>query len=975
MYCICRELCTRLLGGSKELRGLWRLLPGLLTMPPHIFLLWLCLGLMGGLGESVFPDETVPVSIAGAEYLPGYPVFLGKGPAPIPERGRDRLSIQRMLKVNRTLYIGDRDALYQILLDSTPGGELQYHKKLTWKSNHHDINVCRMKGKQEDECRNFVKVLLVRDNRTLFVCGTNSFNPVCADYSTDSLVQVGDTLSGMARCPYDPKHGNVALFADGMLFTATVTDFLAIDAVIYRSLGPRSALRSVKHDSKWFKEPYFVHSVEWEDHVYFFFREIAMEFNYLEKVMVSRVARVCKSDMGGSPRVLEKQFSSFLKTRLNCSVPGDSHFYFNVIQSASGVLSLGGRHLVFAVFSTPPNSIPGSALCAFDMEQVASAFRGRFREQRTPDSVWTPVPEELVPRPRPGCCVGPPLPYNTSRSLPDEVLSFVKSHPLMEESIPSVGNSPWITRTLTRDQLTHMAVDMSCGAHGNQTILFLSSDSGTVLKFLLVPPAGGANMGSAANQSVLLEELQTYPADRCGGEEEMQRILGMELDKESGSLILAYPSCVVKVPLARCQRHDGCISCLGTRDPYCAWDPESSRCVFTPRGVRAQYEQDLGGERTVHLGDCEGLVTQSFVEQQNGEVSVNVLVVSSVAAFVVGAVLSGLGVCWVSSQRGTKMQCRNRETDTGLIHGGTVRSVSRGGQLSRLEQDPLLTSLMQHGWNPGRSKEHAGIPPTPEQTPQQHKRGLGTQDYLTPPLQDPSIILLHSETPPVTSTHLHPESQGQDPQDPCYLPQHREESHYLRQHGKEPLYLPQHGEETRYLPQHGNETRYLPQHGEETHYLPQHGEETRYLPQHGEETRYLPQHGEETRYFTQIGEDPRYLPQHGEEPRYLPSQGEETDYPPIQGHEPRYLPLDLPPTSWPCTERRRVVSAPTCERFHQPPHCSPPRPPHLKRNLTFNSGESWPHPPETLYMRRSGTPGTDFRLLLQFGMSRTPTAQ
>lgn len=31
-------------------------------------------------------------------------------------------------------------------------------------------------------------------------------------------------------------------------------------------------------------EPYFVSAVEWGPHIYFFFREIAMEFNYLEKV-------------------------------------------------------------------------------------------------------------------------------------------------------------------------------------------------------------------------------------------------------------------------------------------------------------------------------------------------------------------------------------------------------------------------------------------------------------------------------------------------------------------------------------------------------------------------------------------------------------------------------------------------------------------------------------------------------------------
>lgn len=29
----------------------------------------------------------------------------------------------------------------------------------------------------------------------------------------DTLEMVGDTVSGMARCPYDPKHANVALFA------------------------------------------------------------------------------------------------------------------------------------------------------------------------------------------------------------------------------------------------------------------------------------------------------------------------------------------------------------------------------------------------------------------------------------------------------------------------------------------------------------------------------------------------------------------------------------------------------------------------------------------------------------------------------------------------------------------------------------------------------------------------------------------
>lgn len=46
------------------------------------------------------------------------------------------------------------------------------------------------------------------------------------------------------------------------------------------------------------------------------------------------------------------------------------------------------------------SSIPGSAVCAFDMEQLASVFDGRFKEQKSPESIWTPVPDELIPKPR-----------------------------------------------------------------------------------------------------------------------------------------------------------------------------------------------------------------------------------------------------------------------------------------------------------------------------------------------------------------------------------------------------------------------------------------------------------------------------------------------------------------------------------------------------------------------------------------------
>lgn len=52
---------------------------------------------------------------------------------------------------------------------------------------------------------------------------------------------------------------------------------------------------------------------------------------YSLQVVYSRVARVCKNDRGG-PHRFKKRWTSFLKSRLNCSVSGEFPFYFNEIR-------------------------------------------------------------------------------------------------------------------------------------------------------------------------------------------------------------------------------------------------------------------------------------------------------------------------------------------------------------------------------------------------------------------------------------------------------------------------------------------------------------------------------------------------------------------------------------------------------------------------------------------------------------------
>uniref|UniRef100_A0A3B5LZ16 Sema domain, transmembrane domain (TM), and cytoplasmic domain, (semaphorin) 6Bb n=1 Tax=Xiphophorus couchianus TaxID=32473 RepID=A0A3B5LZ16_9TELE len=582
-----------------------------------------------------------------------------------------------------------------------------------------------------DECRNFIKVLLSRQGG-LFLCGTNAFNPLCANYTGDTLEMMGDPVNGMARCPYDPKHANVALFAGKMnLFTATVTDFLAIDAVIYRSLGDSPALRTIKHDSKWFREPYFVSAVEWGPHIYFFFREIAMEFNYLEKVVVSRVARVCKRDQGGSQRVLEKQWTSFLKARLNCSIPGDSHFYFNLLHSTSPVIRMHGRDIILGVFSTPANSIPGSAVCAFDMEQLAAVFDGRFKEQKSPESIWTPVPDELIPKPRPGGCAVQGSKFNSSNSFPDEMLNFVKTHPLMDEAVPSLGQRPWIVRTMVRYQLNKIVVDTEAGPYRNRTVLFLGSSRGTILKFLIMPNQDN----TVTSSNIFLEELEGFNPDKCA-EDSMQarQLLSLTLDRASHTLLLAFPSCVVRVPVARCQLYSRCMkNCIASRDPYCGWT-RGSTCSFLRPGTRLPFEQDVEHGNVAHLGDCDGKRTDSL--SPDGLVSVNLLVVSAVSAFSTGAILSGLTVCWIMSHRhrnsrgsganGARRKNDKEQTMIGQGRSGSVMSVTRtsGGERRRSQPDNLF--VMPNVWPKGEIDP--GLLPTPEQTPLQQKRVMRLPD-------------------------------------------------------------------------------------------------------------------------------------------------------------------------------------------------------------------------------------------------------
>lgn len=253
-------------------------------------------------------------------------------------------------------------------------------QRLEWKSSDAHRQLCTLKGKQDVDCQNFIRVYSRIDDHTIMVCGTNSFKPLCRYYkhgidakhdsneaaivdnettkndtnaadATESVSETVQTLEngaealaqtagnavesepfkllsqidGQGRCPYNPTHNSSYIFTDGQLYSATIADFSGGDALIYREVQ-----RTEQYNAYQLNQPAFVSTVERNGYVFFFFREIALENTNCGKTIYSRVGRVCKNDRGGSLR--DNFWTSYLKSRLNCSIPGDFPFYFDEIR-------------------------------------------------------------------------------------------------------------------------------------------------------------------------------------------------------------------------------------------------------------------------------------------------------------------------------------------------------------------------------------------------------------------------------------------------------------------------------------------------------------------------------------------------------------------------------------------------------------------------------------------------------------------
>nr|XP_026689951.1 uncharacterized protein LOC100178887 isoform X2 [Ciona intestinalis] len=544
--------------------------------------------------------------------VPHLPVFVGSGPGGTTGELTD---VQQVTTIGKKVVISARNSIYVFDPQSftTKNRRISFEQILRWYPQN-DTN-CYQRTTLLRNCQNYIRVVTPITPNAVLVCGTNSARPTCREYEWlqgkfNKNFQESQPIERF-KVPYDDATHFAYTYSNGYLFSALRTDLLRSNPSIARSpvtdpsiIFPRSPsivgsslpLPRLTTDeaSRWLGDPRFVGMVDTMEKVFIFFREEAVEASdQTDKVIFSRVGQVCKNDEGGSYSLLRNKWTTFFKARLNCSIPGDRPFYFNEIQHVTQPIDLNGQMTVFATMTTPENSIPGSAVCAYTMHDIARAMAGNFKERDQTSGCWKNSPNN--PRPHSAQCRTQPVRAALT-------LKFIKEHTIMSESVQPLGGSAIFTRTQTQDRFTAIAVETNLNVpnHHNVSVIYIGTDQGNILK------VSASGLGSDRTRNTSFSEIwQVYSAEECGREEDraeilesrnQRRVRSITLVPNSDVILVAFSRCVVSVPKRFCKAYTCKRSCIQSGNPYCAW--QGGECKALTTKSSQPYEQDLFAART-----------------------------------------------------------------------------------------------------------------------------------------------------------------------------------------------------------------------------------------------------------------------------------------------------------------------------------------------------------------------------------------
>ncbi|XP_040584656.1 semaphorin-3E [Mesocricetus auratus] len=148
------------------------------------------------------------------------------------------LDLQTMMldEYQERLFIGGRDIVYSLNLERISDG----YKEIHWPSPPSKVEECIMKGKDTNDCANYVRVLHHYNRTHLLTCATGAFDPLCAFirvgyHSEDPVFHLEPHRSerGRGRCPFDPSSSFVSTLVGSELFTGLYSDYWAREPAIF----------------------------------------------------------------------------------------------------------------------------------------------------------------------------------------------------------------------------------------------------------------------------------------------------------------------------------------------------------------------------------------------------------------------------------------------------------------------------------------------------------------------------------------------------------------------------------------------------------------------------------------------------------------------------------------------------------------------------------------------------------------------
>ncbi|XP_076840019.1 LOW QUALITY PROTEIN: plexin-B1 [Brachyhypopomus gauderio] len=455
-----------------------------------------------------------------------------------------------------TLYVGGRDRLYQLAGLDSLRLEVEQHTGPVRDSKECLPPVTLDSCPQARLVSNYNKLLLVEPSSLQLVTCGSAHQGTC---QKRSLANVSHVLFSATR-PVDtqyvaandpdvstigivvrPRNGAPPLLYVGRGYTSShppisTRQLLAESVFSYEETAKLAvAGRLSEYDHN------FVAAFTRHNHVYFLFYR--RDLKAASREYKSYVARVCLDDQA---------YYSYVEVPLACHSSSTGKNY-NLLQGAQ----VGGEdsddgQVLMAVFSTPLNaaSRPSdeSALCVFlldEMDRHIDATRNLCYTQHGQSGSSRVAYIEYEVK---SSCAN--LPMDTLNAYPcgsDHTPSPMASREPVEAK--AVLDSP-------SARLTAVAVSVREGhsiaflgdSKGNLHKVFLGR-SGEVKSYSSIP----IQSGSPINRDLLLDSSQRH-------------------------LYIMTSNTVEKRPVAECERHTDCQSCLEAQDPYCGWCVLEGKC-------------------------------------------------------------------------------------------------------------------------------------------------------------------------------------------------------------------------------------------------------------------------------------------------------------------------------------------------------------------------------------------------------------